>query len=87
MRVTRSSSARVGHTAELSGTRDSHYGSFWAPLRGALVVDAFFVSVPHAVTHCFVIAPFAVSHSSAHHEPLSIVSVAIERARVARTTH
>ena len=77
MRVTRSSSARVRHTAELCGTSDSQLGSFLAPLRGALVLDAVFVSVCSAMTHCFVIAAFAVATSMYNHEPLSLVSVAL----------
>ena len=85
MRVTLSGSARVGHTAELSGTRDSQLGSFLAPLRGALVLDAVFVSVCSAMTHCFVIAAFAVSRSMYNQEPLSLVSVALGPRRRAFT--
>ena len=52
--------AIVRHHAELSGTSYSQLGSCWAPLREALVLDAVFVSVCSAMTHCFVIAAFAV---------------------------
>ena len=77
MRVTLSGSARVGHTAELSGTRDSQLGSFLAPLRGALVLDAVFVSVLCGVTHGFVIVAFAVSRVSAQLRVTSLVSVVV----------